>query len=159
MLEELQRQFVMMTPTVSNQYSVRSSNELDFSFKMNPTPLTRRIPLPGRYERQVGIDYEIAFAVKIRPLISEITFDLPHPDVQRKKFYFSNEYVPMWRYSTRYAHEIRQVLIHSPERKCKFYICQLLKDCVEESFSTVAKVMFYEMWNFNKKFTSARLLR
>lgn len=53
----------------------------------------------------------------------------------------------MWRNSTRYAHEIRQVLIQSPERKWKFYICQLLKDFLEETLSAVRKIMFYEVWN------------
>lgn len=62
-----------MTPTVANQYSVRLSNE--------------------RYDRQVGVDYEIAFAVKLVHLISEMSFYIPHPDVRREEFYFSNEYV------------------------------------------------------------------
>ena len=137
MLEEVLRQFVVISPTVTNQYSTQTHTEKRYSFCRNLTPAYRRILLPLYYVLDL-LNYETAFAIKLWHLILELAYNIPHPDIRRTELYV-----------TRHADEIRSCLIYSQELKWKFFICQLLKACVEEIFTEISRVIFYERWNTN----------
>ena len=102
---------------------IHSERELDLSFRLKPIyqqadclELKSRVYPKSNSHSVYNVHAQMrermelgkAFAKRIRQLILEIAYDLPHPYVKREEFYFSNDYLPIMSMTTEVGKVIYQ---------------------------------------------------
>ena len=169
-LLEIQRHWVPLTRESTNKYSIHDQQELNISFRMDPMRPTasryhksQRIRIFKQNQKiletqnyQDRLDFGEAFAKRIKLLIIEIAFDMPHLDIRREELYFSNEHIPITRVTLETGQKILAFLQTAEPHRWQYATENCLKSALENIFTLISEVMFYETGHYGE--TSLHLL-
>ena len=134
-----------MLPTASRY----DKNQRIRKFKQNQKTLETQ-----NYQDQ--FDFSEAFAKRIKLLILEIAFDLPHIDIRREEFFFSNEHIPISRIILETGQKILEFLQTAEPYRWQYATENCLKSALENVFTLISEIMFYETGHYGE--TSLQLL-
>ena len=156
-LMEIERYYLPIKCGTSIIYSIHNARDLYLSFRLEPMKPNlprheqnkRAKSCPKSYQCPEHFDFSLAFTKRIKLLILEVAFDLPHHDIRRQELYF-NEHIPITGTAAHTRHQLLKYLKEEDPARWQYATENFLKATLNHIFALISNVMYYLLRHYGE---------